>query len=61
MQAETLPPDVLSKLVKDAVTGCLDLDAFDRALARESSDRKELTKWISRYPDAGAHSKDKGT
>ncbi len=41
-QLEALPPDVLAAIVRETIEAHLDLDVYDREVARESMDRAEL-------------------
>ena len=41
-QAEALPPDILARIVEDAITDRLDRDQLDNVLAAEEAHRLEL-------------------
>lgn len=43
-ELDALPPDVLRKLLTDAIMEYLELDAFDRIIQKEESDKSELAR-----------------
>jgi hypothetical protein len=46
VQCEAIPPNVLDQIVRDAITSRLDMDAFDRNLAKEREERERIEKAI---------------
>lgn len=53
VQAEAIPPDVLAKIVDEAIRQRLDRDAYARVLEAENEARGELTALLSALGSAG--------
>jgi hypothetical protein len=50
-QAEAIPPDILAKIVRDAITKRLDRAAYQAVLTREKHIRQQLTEKLDRFID----------
>jgi hypothetical protein len=48
-QAEALPPDLLARIVRDAITAELDLDVLDAVLDQEDEERTKLLKHLEGF------------
>ena len=46
MQCEAIPPNTLDQIVRDAITSRLDMDVFNRNLAKEQEEREGIEKVI---------------
>ncbi len=51
VQAEALPPDRLTSILKDRITRMMDLDLFDNVLALEAEQRCRLQCWVETLGD----------
>jgi len=54
VQAEALPPDVLASLVREAIAGALDPEAFNQALELERDAKQRLVAWWDSLPEFSA-------
>ena len=46
VQCEAIPPNTLDQIVRDAITSRLDMDVFNRNLAKEQEEREGIEKVI---------------
>jgi len=51
VQAEALPPDVLSELVRDAISSVLDTATFNAVLEHERDAKRRLAAWWESLPE----------
>lgn len=50
VQAEALPPDVLARILQDAIGDYLDMDIYRQAVETERKERRALVAWLKEKP-----------
>lgn len=50
VQAEALPPDVLARILQDAIGDYLDMDIYRQAVEIERKERRALVAWLKEKP-----------
>ncbi len=50
VQAEALPPDVLARILQDAIGDYLDMDIYRQAVEIEREERRALMAWLKEKP-----------